>query len=173
MIFLYIRVANSQGICEFDGLSSSGRRYSAGLESLGLTRPAPFLQQEGHGGRYQSIVCSASNGSSSCPKLDAAITNGSITNLDRVAVSAEQALKFKSLVSAEINPRTEQFFSSDVNGDPDRPSEGFASIMEAVEAIRQGKVCITEKNGLGLLCMDSKTDTYFDSFLILSQRFSS
>lgn len=35
---------------------------------------------------------------------------------------------------------TEGYFTSDVEGDPDRPTEGLSSIMEAIEAIKQGKV---------------------------------
>lgn len=45
-------------------------------------------------------------------------------------------------VSAEITPVTDQFFVSDTEGDPDCPSEGFSSIEQALNAIRQGKFVI-------------------------------
>ncbi|KAH9326258.1 hypothetical protein KI387_006436, partial [Taxus chinensis] len=45
-------------------------------------------------------------------------------------------------LSAEITPVTDQFFVSDAKGDPDRPSEGFSSIEQALNAIRQGKFVI-------------------------------
>ncbi|CAM6129888.1 unnamed protein product [Calypogeia fissa] len=121
---------------------SSGRRPSAVVEHIGLAWPSPFVQRASHGSRSGSIVCSSLNGSSSSAKVDGAVNNGSLNELDQIAGSAEQALKFKSLVAAEINPSTEQFFLSDVDADPDRPTEGFSSIMEAVEALRQGKFVV-------------------------------
>lgn len=45
-------------------------------------------------------------------------------------------------VSAEITPVTDEFFVSDTEGDPDCPSEGFSSIEQALNAIRQGKFVI-------------------------------
>ncbi|CAM6113215.1 unnamed protein product [Calypogeia fissa] len=121
---------------------SSGRRLSAVVEHISLAWPAPLVQRASHGSRSGSIVCSSLNGSSSSAKVDGAVNNGSLNELDQIAGSAEQALKFKSLVAAEINPSTEQFFLSDVDADPDRPTEGFSSIMEAVEALRQGKFVV-------------------------------
>lgn len=52
-----------------------------------------------------------------------------------------ESIRFQT-VSAEITPVTDQFFVSDAEGDPDRPSEGFSSIEEALNAIRQGKFVI-------------------------------
>lgn len=43
-------------------------------------------------------------------------------------------------VSAEITQETADFFVSDMEGDPDCPSEGFSSIDQAIDALRQGKV---------------------------------
>lgn len=43
-------------------------------------------------------------------------------------------------VDAEITPETIDFFVSDAEGDPDCPSEGYSSIEQALNALRQGKV---------------------------------
>lgn len=43
------------------------------------------------------------------------------------------------ILTATITQRTEQFFTSETNGDPDQPSEGFSSVAEAVEAVRSGQ----------------------------------
>lgn len=49
------------------------------------------------------------------------------------------ALGFGTL-AAEITPATSSFSVGDDEYDLDRPTEGFASIPEAIEDIRQGKV---------------------------------
>lgn len=43
-------------------------------------------------------------------------------------------------VDAEITPETIDFFVSDAEGDPDCPSEGYTSIDQALNTLRQGKV---------------------------------
>lgn len=43
-------------------------------------------------------------------------------------------------VDAEITRETVDFFVSDAEGDPDCPSEGYSSIEEAINALKQGKV---------------------------------
>lgn len=43
-------------------------------------------------------------------------------------------------VDAEITPETVDFFVSEAEGDPDRPSEGYSSIEHAINTLRQGKV---------------------------------
>ncbi|KAG6484482.1 probable monofunctional riboflavin biosynthesis protein RIBA 3, chloroplastic [Zingiber officinale] len=45
-------------------------------------------------------------------------------------------------LSAEITQETVDFFVSDAEGDPDQPSEGFCSIDQAVDALREGKFVI-------------------------------
>ncbi|XP_020528652.1 probable bifunctional riboflavin biosynthesis protein RIBA 1, chloroplastic isoform X2 [Amborella trichopoda] len=45
-------------------------------------------------------------------------------------------------VAAEITPRVDEFFEDSSDGDLDCPSEGFSSIPEAIEDIRQGKFVI-------------------------------
>jgi hypothetical protein len=45
------------------------------------------------------------------------------------------------ILTARITEPTEPFFSSETEGDPDQPSEGMSSITDAIEAIRDGKVC--------------------------------
>ncbi|XP_052187621.1 monofunctional riboflavin biosynthesis protein RIBA 3, chloroplastic isoform X2 [Diospyros lotus] len=42
-------------------------------------------------------------------------------------------------LDAEITPETIDFFVSDAEGDPDCPSEGFYSIQQALNVLRQGK----------------------------------
>lgn len=43
-------------------------------------------------------------------------------------------------LSAEITQETVDFFVSEAEGDPDRPSERYSSIDKAIDALRQGKV---------------------------------
>ena len=43
-------------------------------------------------------------------------------------------------LDAEITPETYDFFVSDAEGDPDCPSDGFSSIEQALNTLRQGKV---------------------------------
>ncbi|KAK9228614.1 hypothetical protein WN944_021566 [Citrus x changshan-huyou] len=45
-------------------------------------------------------------------------------------------------LGAEITPKTSDFFPNDDEFDLDRPTKGFASISEAIEDIRQGKLVI-------------------------------
>lgn len=44
-------------------------------------------------------------------------------------------------LDAEITPETIDFFVSDAEGDPDCPSDGYSSIEQALNTLRQGKVC--------------------------------
>ncbi|KAI5076421.1 hypothetical protein GOP47_0008486 [Adiantum capillus-veneris] len=46
------------------------------------------------------------------------------------------------ILTATITQQTEQFFVSETDGDPDQPSEGFSSVAEAVDAIRNGKFVV-------------------------------
>jgi hypothetical protein len=43
-------------------------------------------------------------------------------------------------VGAEITQETGDFFVSDAEGDPDKPTEGFSSIEDALNSLRKGKV---------------------------------
>ncbi|KAF5954161.1 hypothetical protein HYC85_007017 [Camellia sinensis] len=52
-------------------------------------------------------------------------------------------------LDAEITPETIDFFVSDAEGDPDCPSEGFSSIEQALNVLRQGKFYKTSSiNGI-------------------------
>ncbi|KAL9412970.1 hypothetical protein AB3S75_041603 [Citrus x aurantiifolia] len=52
-------------------------------------------------------------------------------------------------VDAEITPETIDFFVSDAEGDPDCPTEGFSSIEQALNTLRQGKfvIVVEDENG--------------------------
>lgn len=43
-------------------------------------------------------------------------------------------------LDAEITPEIIDFFVSDAEGDPDCPSDGYSSIEQALNTLRQGKV---------------------------------
>jgi len=43
-------------------------------------------------------------------------------------------------LDAGITPETTGFFVSDADGDPDCPTKGFASIEQAVNTLKEGKV---------------------------------
>ncbi|XP_047095244.1 probable monofunctional riboflavin biosynthesis protein RIBA 3, chloroplastic isoform X1 [Lolium rigidum] len=45
-------------------------------------------------------------------------------------------------VGAEITQETGDFFVSDAEGDPDKPTEGFSSIEDALNSLREGKFVI-------------------------------
>ena len=64
--------------------------------------------------------------------------DGSVLSSDTRA--AESNLE---ILTATITQQTDQFFSSETEGDPDQPSEGLSSIKDAIEAIREGKACPT------------------------------
>lgn len=53
--------------------------------------------------------------------------------------AAEAGLK---ILTATITQQTEQFFTSEIDGDPDQPSKGFSAVAEAVDAFRNGKFVI-------------------------------
>ncbi|RWR95477.1 putative monofunctional riboflavin biosynthesis protein RIBA 3, chloroplastic isoform X2 [Cinnamomum micranthum f. kanehirae] len=60
--------------------------------------------------------------------------NGSVFNsLDELGTSEFEIL------NAENTPETVDFFVSNAEGDPDCPSQGFSSIDQAIDALRQGK----------------------------------
>lgn len=61
--------------------------------------------------------------------------NGSVLG----ALEGPTSAPFGTL-DAEITPETIDFFVSDAEGDPDSPSEGFSSIEQALNTLRQGKV---------------------------------
>jgi 3,4-dihydroxy 2-butanone 4-phosphate synthase / GTP cyclohydrolase II len=44
------------------------------------------------------------------------------------------------IVGAEITQETGDFFVSDSENDPDRPTDGFSLIDQAITALREGKV---------------------------------
>ncbi|GMY10769.1 monofunctional riboflavin biosynthesis protein RIBA 3, chloroplastic isoform X1 [Fagus crenata] len=52
-------------------------------------------------------------------------------------------------LDAEITPETIDFFVSDAEGDPDCPSEGYFSIEQALNTLRQGKfvIVVDDENG--------------------------
>ncbi|KAM7496595.1 hypothetical protein LguiA_021009 [Lonicera macranthoides] len=56
---------------------------------------------------------------------------------------------FGALLDAEITPETNDFFVSDAEGDPDCPTEGFSSIEQALDMLRQGKfvIIVDDENG--------------------------
>uniref|UniRef100_A0ACD5U1V4 Uncharacterized protein n=2 Tax=Avena sativa TaxID=4498 RepID=A0ACD5U1V4_AVESA len=52
-------------------------------------------------------------------------------------------------VGAEITQETGDFFVSDAEGDPDKPTEGFSSIEDAINSLREGKfvIAVDDENG--------------------------
>ncbi|OEL31051.1 putative monofunctional riboflavin biosynthesis protein RIBA 3, chloroplastic [Dichanthelium oligosanthes] len=52
-------------------------------------------------------------------------------------------------VGAEITQETGDFFVSDAEGDPDKPTNGFSSIDQAINALREGKfvIAVDDENG--------------------------
>ncbi|KAK9101249.1 hypothetical protein Scep_024679 [Stephania cephalantha] len=66
-------------------------------------------------------------------------------------------------LDAEITQETIDFFVSETEGDPDCPSEGFASIDQALETLRQGKFVIV---------LDDENET-FEGNLIMAASLTS
>lgn len=64
--------------------------------------------------------------------------NGSVFS----ALDESSSTTFGTL-NAEITPETIDFFVSDAEGDPDCPTEGYSSIEQALNTLRQGKVGTT------------------------------
>ncbi|PKU84283.1 probable monofunctional riboflavin biosynthesis protein RIBA 3, chloroplastic [Dendrobium catenatum] len=73
-------------------------------------------------------------------------------------------------VDAEITQETADFFVSDAEGDPDRPSEGYSSIGEATDALKQGKfvIAVDDENGEqgDLIMAAALTNTKSIAFII-------
>ncbi|KAF8010688.1 hypothetical protein BT93_J1365 [Corymbia citriodora subsp. variegata] len=65
--------------------------------------------------------------------------NGSL--LSALEDSASPSAPFGT-VDAEITQETIDFFVSDAEGDPDCPSEGYSSIEQALNSLREGKIVI-------------------------------
>ena len=63
-------------------------------------------------------------------------------------------------LDAEITPETTDFFVSDAEGDPDCPSKGHSSIEQALNALRQGKVCFILSIIVWQLNMRTHVDVY-------------
>lgn len=76
------------------------------------------------------------------------------------------AIAFGTL-AAQIAPATDDFFVDKDEFDLDHPTEGFTSIPEAIEDIRQGKVCclLTLVNVLGHGCFVVQIINKFDLIL--------
>ncbi|CBI16196.3 hypothetical protein VitviT2T_008087 [Vitis vinifera] len=70
--------------------------------------------------------------------------NGSVLG----ALEGPTSAPFGTL-DAEITPETIDFFVSDAEGDPDSPSEGFSSIEQALNTLRQGKFVIVVDDEIG------------------------
>uniref|UniRef100_A0A7N1A0Z8 GTP cyclohydrolase II n=1 Tax=Kalanchoe fedtschenkoi TaxID=63787 RepID=A0A7N1A0Z8_KALFE len=67
----------------------------------------------------------------------------------------ESNLESLGVMGAESTQETVDFFVSEAEGDPDCPSEGYSSVEQAVEAIRQGKfvIVVDDENVEGNLIM--------------------
>nr|XP_043610641.1 monofunctional riboflavin biosynthesis protein RIBA 3, chloroplastic [Erigeron canadensis] len=79
--------------------------------------------------------------------------NGSVfgvfgSKMGKMNSSLENSESFKT-VDAEITPETVAFFTSDAEGDPDCPSDGYSAVAEAISVIRQGKfvIVVDDENG--------------------------
>ncbi|KAM6577911.1 hypothetical protein CsatB_029748 [Cannabis sativa] len=70
--------------------------------------------------------------------------NGSLLG----ALDESSSVPFGTL-KAEITPETIDFFVSDAEGDPDCPSEGYSSIDQALDTLRQGKFVIVVDDEIG------------------------
>ncbi|KAF3453816.1 hypothetical protein FNV43_RR04257 [Rhamnella rubrinervis] len=73
--------------------------------------------------------------------------NGSLSGASLDDESSSSA-PFGTL-DAEITPEIIDFFVSDAEGDPDCPSEGYSSIEQALNALREGKfvIVVDDENG--------------------------
>ncbi|KAI5603318.1 hypothetical protein POPTR_001G234900v4 [Populus trichocarpa] len=74
-------------------------------------------------------------------------------------------------LDAEITPETIDFFVSDAEGDPDCPTEGYSSIEQALNTLREGKfvIVVDDENGDiegNLIMAASLTSPQHVSFLI-------
>ncbi|GKV01032.1 hypothetical protein SLEP1_g13632 [Rubroshorea leprosula] len=67
---------------------------------------------------------------------------------DRPLKGNENGSLFGTL-DAEITPETTDFFVSDAEGDPDCPSEGYSSVEQALNTLRNGKfvIVVDDENG--------------------------
>lgn len=66
-------------------------------------------------------------------KSGVSVSSGIVIQADSIAMGA---------LAAETTPTVNDFFTDADEYDLDQPTTGFSSIPEAIEDIRQGKVCI-------------------------------
>lgn len=93
------------------------------------------------GGKTRAALVSGEGSILSYSNGDDATTNGTLFRDKSVEIEAQQdAIAFGTL-AADAAPISNGFPIDNDDSDLDRPTEGFASILEAIEDIRQGKVC--------------------------------
>ncbi|PKI36398.1 hypothetical protein CRG98_043180 [Punica granatum] len=75
-------------------------------------------------------------------------SRGSENGSPLAAIGQSASAPFKT-IDAEITQETIDFFVSDAEGDPDCPSEGYSSIEQALNSLRQGKfvIVVDDENG--------------------------
>lgn len=90
---------------------------------------------------------------------------------DRPLKGNENGSLFGTL-DAEITHETTDFFVSDAEGDPDCPSEGYTSVEQALNTLRNGKVRSSSNLETGsifcLMKFRRKMKSFVDPFLILT-----
>lgn len=120
-------------ICHFDSNKKSKTL------TTGLNCPKGYSSQH---------LCKAKKGRRPVKGVTCAEGNGAVKEgngslrVDRaISLASDTSEPERKLVQAQPSARDE-FFTCDAEGDPDAPSEGFSSIAEAIEAIKQGEIVV-------------------------------
>ncbi|KAL4277960.1 hypothetical protein GQ457_03G004430 [Hibiscus cannabinus] len=124
------RLQESKSSKFFNGLHSTNLFFngSSFVIKSGVKTSAALISGEGN-------VLSYSNGKD-------ASTNGSIFHDKSVGIEAQQDTMAFATLAADTAPVNNGFPIDNDDFDLDRPTEGFASIPEAIEDIRQGKMVL-------------------------------
>ncbi|XP_017634114.1 bifunctional riboflavin biosynthesis protein RIBA 1, chloroplastic-like isoform X2 [Gossypium arboreum] len=138
------RLQSSKSFKFFNGLHSTNLFLTNGcLPDLALTRldsRSSFVIKSG--GKTRAALVSGEGNILSYSNGNNATTNGTLFHDKSVGIEAQQdAIAFGTL-AADAASTSNGFPIDNDDSDLDRPTEGFASILEAIEDIRQGKMVL-------------------------------
>lgn len=147
---VFVLIRSDHGLYFFNATTAN---YKSDLSSLSFARKLPFSSKSGSGILRASLI-SGKDDVWSCfnnqsAKKDSFVNHGA-KQPDEIAVGAPAAVK---------TPNRSGFLSGVDEFDLDQAVEGFSSIPEAIEDIRQGKVCLLLRCG------------FFSFFSLLSSAF--
>lgn len=129
----------------FNGLHSQSLYLGNGCSLVPVWQSGRQCLHIRGGGRIRSVLLSGEGDLLSHPdEAKIVVNNPPISTISAGIEVQPDSVEFGTLV-ADIAPIAIGFPLENDESDLDRPTEGFFSIAEALEDIRQGKVCLPDK----------------------------